>query len=351
MLSINCLGDGPVNTTQQPSNQVAITLLDEETSRNAFRDTFLALYGISEPVIPLNRISQWEALVKQLHLEHLPVNDQGSAIFGGYFYNFTTPVPTQAEIETALDVGKRTGSTQFLVPTVRQSSDALILESYGFLRIPAMTNAIFDIETSVDRDYSNRIGKKQFKAIMKVVEAGRQEYVVEYYDEQSIAADPSLLNTLAKLHAYNTEKYKHPINFYNETVLKTIKDSTLGAHLLLVMRRAKEEAEPVQGMVCFQDRGRGHLYCMAQGTDSSRVKENQNLYLSSIYELYRYAEAQGFSKVHIGRGVPKFKQERLGVNRFDILDHWVKSSCPDMITTISEAAHRLMEQQLKTFRK
>src|SRR5689334_21177664 len=97
-------------------------LVETSPVRAAFQALFQDLYEVQRPELPLGRVMHWHDVARQMGLAENGVESSVTRLLGGSFYNTSTPAPTPAELDAALDEGRARGIQQFLVPTVRNTA-------------------------------------------------------------------------------------------------------------------------------------------------------------------------------------------------------------------------------------
>ena len=299
-----------------------INLLELPENRAVFRRLFNIAYGTSEPILPLERIMHWQTVKEKLPVQTPELDKTQTLVFGGFFYNFSTPRLTEAEIATGLELGREKNISQFLIPTVRDDIDDSLLLKKGFKKIPWFVESIFDIESGVDTDLRKRVGAKRSRELIRLAEESAQNYSYEWLDAKSLQTIPGLIPQIAELHRQNIEKYRHTVNLYPAEVLAAILQSPLSSHLTILCRRENRSQALVQVAICMKDDQRKQLYVLVQGKDYSHDSAGLNLYNSLFYEFYRYAAQFGLKTVYLGRGNHDLKK-RLGANRFRVLNNWI----------------------------
>ena len=113
---------------------------------------FKELYAIHEPILPLGRLLQWTDMMRKLGIPPTDLDRADTLIFGGFFYNTSTPVPGSGDIRRHLEWGRTDGVSQFLIPTVRNSVNSDALLSEGFVSFPWLVEAAYDLREGVHAD-------------------------------------------------------------------------------------------------------------------------------------------------------------------------------------------------------
>jgi hypothetical protein len=302
-------------------------LVEDPEARGAFAMLFNELYGIDDSVLPLGRVLHWADTARRFGLQGMTINQVPTCVFGGCFYNTSSPAPTAPEIEEILAEGEAKGAQQFLVPTIRNSADTAALRERGFLRIPWVVESIFEIERGLDADLERRVRRHRFRSIEKVTLRAEARYPALFYESADIAANPTVLDTVADLHAHNMAKYQHALNFYSAPLLRRLWTSPLGQHLLFCIRSDATSGEAVQASISLVDRPRRQLYHLVHGIHREKIASGYNLFIATVYQVFAYAERNGITTINLGRGAPQQKL-RLGVNRFHLLNNWILNPSP-----------------------
>lgn len=304
-------------------------LLEERRSRRAFKRLFLEAYGKQDPILQLREIVHWAAVKTSFDVEELEIDHLPTFVFGGYFYNTSTPSPDHRELSEALVEGRALGAAQYLIPTLRSELEQSLLREFDFFPVPWFVESIFELERGdLDETLSDRIGAKALRALLRVVCRAREQYEFSWHDAATLQLNPSLLRESSSLLQMSGSKYCHSIDLYSERTLSELVRSPLGTNLLIGLRRDKHSRKAVQTVICLLDRARSHFHALMCGRDYSVSSTGQNLYDSMYYEMYQLCESLGVQSVYLGRGNPALKR-RLGCNRTRILWNWLKSEHPN----------------------
>jgi hypothetical protein len=317
-------------------------LMEASQAQRVFMALFQELYSIPEPVLPLGSILHWADVVRRLGVPDTTLNHTTTQVFGGYFYNTSTRVPSPAEIEEALDLGRASGVSQFLVPTVRNTAAPERLLAHGFRCIPWFIESIFELQDGVDSDLEARLGRSRHKSIVRVSRKVEKQYPARFYELADIESVPAILETAAALHECNVRKYGHALNFYSASILKRLCTSALAEHILICIRRDKDTGEAVQASISLIDRRRRQLYWLVQGIFREKVTQGYNLFIADAYQLFIFAERNGVREINLSRGGQEQKR-KLGANRFILLNNWILNPSPDAAVEISTITARCKE--------
>lgn len=294
----------------------------------AFAELFLKGYGIDKPVIEPDRLVHWQAQM-QLLKERAGLNPSqlGAAptfVFGGYFYNFSTPPPGAAQIAAALELGRGLGARQFLVPTVPAGADARALEAAGFLPLPCFEMATFNAPRGIEEGLRANAGGARFRELRRMTRRAAETHSTRFVGAADLDAEPALVPEIARLHELNLVQHGFDVNFFPAAALDFLRASALRDNLLVLLRVERETGAAVQTMICLVAEDTRELFALAQGIDHERVGREINLYAASFCELYEYGFARGVRVFHLGRGGAQNKR-LIGADEFHLLNHWIRS--------------------------
>jgi hypothetical protein len=305
------------------------TLLEAPGSRAALRDAFMKLYGVTLPYLPPTKVMHWAATVKRLGVDVPTLDGVPTWFFGGHFYGSSSPTPTGAEIAEGLREGAAQGAGAFMIPGVRRGAHDALLAEAGFSSIPWFLECVYERREGFDADLRAQIGGDWYRGVLACVKKAEKFYDIAFYSAEDARQDPTILDTVARLHECNVIKYGHPLNFYSRALLEQLMGSELGDKLLLCIRRDRETGEAVQTYISLLDRARSEMYLLVQGIDQDKVRKGQNLYVDHAYRLLKYGEEAGVRMVNFARGAQDQKR-RLGANRFFVLQNWVHHTGADI---------------------
>ena len=300
-------------------------IMDRPSTLAFFRKLFDDTYEVGRPLLPPRRILHWIDMARAFGVDNLALHDRPTWVFGGYFFNTSSPVLSPETLELELERGRAFGAEQFLVPTVRDESDCASMRSLNFRPYPWFVEAIYEVRDGVDRDLQDHVGRRRHKNITTLWDRANMDYIVIKCLGSELRLRPGLLDQAAELHGRNIEKYGHEINFFDAEKLRTLLDSPLGDYLLICLRSDKKSGVAVQASISLVDSDSSEMYQLVQGIDHSLVRPGHNLYIADTYELYRYAEDCGIKTINLGRGDAAGKR-RLGANRFNLLNNWLLAS-------------------------
>jgi hypothetical protein len=331
--------------TQTASGPYRRPLVEAPWALTVFRELFMQLYAVREPVLPLERIMHWPA-APAVDSPQAHIDEAVTAVFGGFFYNTSSPPPRAAEIEICITRARAAGAHQFLVPTVRDTADAGTLAQHGFIPIPAFIECVYDMDSDVDNDLREHVGRRRHKQIVRLAERARQFYDLAIYSAAGLHDSPQILGTAAALHDCNRRKYGHRLNLYSEPILQRLLGSPLGDHLLICLRTDRVSGVPVQASISLMDRGSSQLYMLVHGIRHEAVRPGMNLDIADIYDLYKLAEREGIAEINLGRGMPEYKRS-LGATRFVVLSNWLRTesaAADPQLAALSEAGRLRLQR-------
>jgi pimeloyl-ACP methyl ester carboxylesterase len=305
-----------------------------------WRELFLDLYDLPDPVLPLGQVMHWPG---PSGIARPALDGEPTLVFGGFFYNFSTPPPAAEEIDERLEEARARGIGQLLVPTVRETADAGALAEREFVAVPAFVECVFELEAGVDADLRARVGRRRHREVLRLVARAEERYAVEYYDAARLRTEANVLELAATLHDFNRRKYGHRLNLYAEPILRRLLDSALGDHLLIAVRSERASGTPVQASIALIDRSRAQLYLLVHGIRHDLVPSAVNLDIADTYQYYRLAEREGVTEVNLGRGSPEYKRN-LGAHRLHLLENWVRTGAPDAQRELAAAARMASER-------
>jgi hypothetical protein len=309
------------------------TLLDEPGTAAVFRDLFLRLYGLGEPLVALERIMHWNATIRRLGASVPALDGATTWISGGYFYGTISPSPTESSVAEALDAGGRRGAEAYLVPAVRRAG-ARPLAHAGFAPIPWFIECVYEMRASLDADLRAQLGSSRYGGLQRIVKKAERDYETEFHSSEDARREPAILDTVAALHECNVRKYGHALNFYSRELLERMMASELGDKLYFCIRRDRETREAVQTFIFLLDRQRSEMYNLVQGIDRDKVRPGQNLYVDTTYRVLRYGAEAGVRMINLGRGA-QLQKLHLGANRFYVLDNWVRNGRPSAAAEVA----------------
>ncbi|MFH0908267.1 MAG: GNAT family N-acetyltransferase [bacterium] len=317
------------------------SFIHRESTLRVFRDLFLKGYGLSHAVVEPDRLVHWQAQTQDLRekagLEPSPLGRIPTLVFGGYFYNFSSPAPSSETIAAAIDEAKRLGARQLLVPTVRDIDDSSDLTAAGFRPLPCFVESIARLGPDLDADLRARVGADRFRQIKRMVRRVERQYEFLFLRAADMEQDSGLVAEIARLHGLNISQHDFGVNFFRSEALQHVLQSPLRDRLLVGMRCDRGDGAPRQAVITLLCEETGELFALAQGIDHEHVAREMNLYITLYYRLYEYGAAHGAHVFHLGRGAQDEKR-RLGANRYVLLNHWMKSDEPGFAGEIERLA-------------
>jgi hypothetical protein len=314
-----------IDTTSRAS---VAPFVQQPVALRAFRDLFTSLYGLREPVLPLCKVLQWYDGVRRFGAADHELHTVPTAVVGGWFYNTSTPAPTQPAVAEWLTEARRAGVEQVVIPAVRRAATDSVLERSGFVGVPWSIEAECTLESGLDAHLRRQLGRDRHEGIRRIARRAEQRFHARYYFASELRQHPALIDTVARLHGCNVRKYEHAANFFSAPLLRQLLDSPIGDHLLVGVRYDAGTGSPVQTSISLLDRSSRQLYWLAVGIDHDQVSPQVNLFVADYYGVAALAHEHGIRTINLGRGNPVQKR-RLGANRFYVVQNWVRATSPD----------------------
>ncbi len=324
-------------------------MIHNPAALQVFRKMFLCAYGLSEPVLPLGRIIYWESQMERLRQRfgRAPTGPGQWKVLlaGGYFFNFSSPVPPASALHPALSAAAHAGVERVLVPAVIDAPDAAAI-AVGFHGVPCFTEAWVEFgERSVDEHLRAQLGGRRYRDLLRVTRKAHDAYDWQLYDGAALRSAPEVCARIADLHALNLQQHGLCLNFFTVPVLDTMLSSMLAPSVRAIVRHDRRTGQPVQMILTWVDAMGGDVYVLAHGIDHDRVPRDQNLYRAMFVELMRRGQDEGAGRVFLGRGSPAEKR-RIGANRFRLLYHWMHGPDPDGdLATLTDLTVQLEREQ------
>lgn len=305
----------------------------------AYAGVFQAGFQIPGKVFTLEQLVHWKVHMGLIGCLDFQVNRMPTSIFGGSIYNFSSPAPSQAAITEALDGMLQEGAKQCFVPTIRSLESCGPLLDAGFRGVSCFIESVCELDGGVDDVLATRVGGKRMREMRRLHRKAAEQYNLVLYSAADIQNDETLVRIAASLHGCNVEKYGLPSNFYNESVLRHLVRSEIQDKIRVGIRYRKSDKQPVQVLVLLLSPGTSELFFPVQGIARDHVAPDHNLYIASMYDVYRIAAQYDLRHVHLGRGnhAAKF---HLGANKFYLLKHWIYSPDADVHRELAEIERR-----------
>jgi hypothetical protein len=294
----------------------------------AFERLFLAGYGLTRPVLPLERLIHWQAHMEVLAglAGHRPgrLGTVPCLVAGGYFYNFSNPAPEAEALAGIRDRARAEGVGLIVVPTVWDDDADEPLARDGYVPVPWFVESAFELKGDLEDELRRGVGPARFRELRRLWRKANREYGLRWMSAEDMEREPAWIAELARLHDLNMRQHGFSINLYSEAVIRALLDSPLRCRVAAGFRVGPADGRAVQCMLTMRYPESGELYYLVQGIDHDRVPLGHNLYVAGVYDLFAYAEAHSYRSVWIGRGAHDTKR-RLGANRFLLQNNWFRT--------------------------
>jgi hypothetical protein len=321
------------------------TFLSQSSSVQVFKRLILQHFGLEDPCLQLKHIPQWLGFLRNINLSETILSNASTYLFGGYFYNFCSKVPTLENVEREILNARECKASLIMIPTVPNLPQAEFLKELGFIKIPSYieSRVIFNYD-SLEHLLLKNLGRKRFLQLMREHEFCNQKYVFSFFHPEKNESDGTIIEDAVNIHRYNCIKYNHPLNFYNKKSLYIMLSSSLNINLRIGIHYEKDSMEPRQAGFFFLDDIRSQMYFMAQGISTKNTPPLENLYISLFFKVFRLAENLGYQEVHLGRGGHRNKK-RMGANQFILLNNWIYP----LNSSLKENTRNLAKESTKFF--
>jgi Acetyltransferase (GNAT) domain len=290
-------------------------------ARDTYRTLFCQMYGKPRPVVALSEIIHWWAIVRELGLGHLAINQQTAYVADGYFYAVHLSQPKQRQVKWAFAEARAHSADWVLFPVVRPDPPAAALGTAGFQAVPWFVEAEYRVRAGVDDDLCAQLGKLRYRDLRRLVRRADEEYTHQILSGEELA-DAKTLMTFDRLHQMNLEKYGHRHNHLSLPALRVLLESPLGGRLRLFLRRPRAGGDPVQAALGLLDGSGRTMTLLAQSINRDAVLPRQNLYKAYFYQTYQWGVANGVEVFSLGRGA-ELKKLDMGANTFYRLDNHI----------------------------
>lgn len=313
---------------------------------DAFRDLFCVAQRSAVPVAPFDRLAHWMSPARALVEGGHAYADAPVFVPAGYFYQLSASAPKADEIDQSLAAAREHGAAYVMYPCVRHDADRGALVGRGFQPFPWFIESSCLRSGDLEAQMRAQLGSDRFRQIRRSLRRYHDDYETEIVVGQAAAA---LVHEFDQLHQRNLEKYGHRVNFYERAVLDRMFASSLGDNTFLFFSRDRRTATRVQGLLGLLDHAKQRVQLLVAGIDRSAVRPGHNVYLSAIFALYAWGEANGFSLFDLGRG-KQLDKVRLGANRFRLLFNYVRGvdrPLHEDLVVVQEAARRKAEADLR----
>ena len=297
------------------------TLLEEEKNLSTFKELLFKKLHKDPPTLFLSDIPQWSSFIKGMDLKKDEIGHLKTYLLNGFFYNFSSPLPSSSQIKEAL---KESNHCDFImIPLVRRNDEHRFLKELGFFEIPMFTESILKLEPPLQNQLKKFAGSKQIKNLRRLSRYAQEEFTLQIFKTSAFYENMKAQRDFIALHKMNAFKYKHPLNLYDEESIDFLIKSPLRENIGCAIRYTKENHIPVQAALLFFDEKRRHIYVMCQGIDPLFQRPPQNLYMSLFFDLFSWAENHNYQEIHLGRGSLDIKK-KLGCNIFYELFSFIK---------------------------
>jgi hypothetical protein len=325
-------------------DHTATSLMETREALDLFRTILLEKLGIRVPIVLLKMIPQWQGFLKSLGVETGALSQLPTQLLGGYFINFSTPVPAPDDVRQTI---AESGAKQFVVPTVRAEYTGLL--DLGFVALPAYIESAIFLQGSLEATLRNGISARRYLDLRRITRNAEKDYEIQFYEQAELLANPDLIDVAARLHEHNVEKYGHSINIYDAASLNLILHSPLGRHLVVGITRERNTQTPVQVLIALLDSERQDLFFLVQGIDRKTVSTDVNLYSASYLQLYRFAETRSVQRIFLARG-KHLEKKRLGANQFFVLNNWIRTESDACLAELAKLRRLAVASQQATLR-
>lgn len=305
--------------------QSTVSYIHDRQDDEVFRRVFSLLYGTGGPIARLGDIIHWRAGVESLGLGGLSLNSAMAFVPNGYFYRAYTPAPSAAEIAKAHQEAAEWEAAWTLYPAVRDQDDTRALTAAGFMALPWFIEAEYRVRDNLDTDLRAQLGASRHREILRLVRRADEQFVTTMTQGREALIDVGALESFDRLHQLNLAKYGHGTNHFSAAILRILIDSPLGPQLCVIQRR-RHDGATVQAVLALVDDGNATVHLLVHGIDHARVPPGQNLYATSLYEIFRWGLQRGIATFNLGRGAEHVKLN-LGANVFHVLANHLARVC------------------------
>jgi hypothetical protein len=312
------------------------------------------LYGTGEPIARLGEILHWRAGVDSLGMSELALNNAVAFVPSGYFYRAHSPAPSGTQIATAQQEAAARDAAWALYPTVRDQDDTRALKAAGFIALPWFIEAEYRVRDDLHTDLRTQLGGGRHRELLRLVRRVDERFVTTIAQGREAITSAGGLESFDRLHQLNLAKYRHRANHFSAAILRILVDSPLGPRLCLIQRQRRQDGTTVQAVLALVDDERATVHLLVHGIDHARVPPGQNLYATSLYEIYRWGLQRGIATFNLGRGAERVKLS-LGANVFHVLvNHLAPTAvqarrntrAKDELVSLRDAASRRLDMML-----
>lgn len=310
------------------------SLMENLPARDSFRQIFLSCLGIDKPVVQLSNLPHWRAFVQQKGITTPVVNSLPTLLLNGFFYNFSSAVPTASELQAGIKLANSLGAKQILIPSIRDDANIQVLLDAGFMRLPAGEENLVEIETEMAESLRLRVGTRRFRELRRLFHKAESGFTLEIFKAKEILLYPQLLEFFVSLHKLHADRHQSPINIYSQATVFKLLETSLAPCLRFLFRRCRQHSKVVQVGLLLESSESDTSYYLTQAIARHQVGSGQNLYAATFLSLYFRAAQRELRYVNLGRGS---RQEKinLGASIFLPQSHWILSFEPNARDEIS----------------
>jgi hypothetical protein len=279
-----------------------------------FEQALLLSINKNEAIVRPSDIPQWQA--------NDNVIEEETFVQHGFFINFYTPAPTFEEMTSILEkFVEHTAASQCVIPCIRETGETTaLLRQWGFLPGGEGVESLFTITLGVDQDLRERVGSKRYRDIIRMAKRANEIYSFEIMDTALI--DDEMLARFQYLSTRHCQRHGTAINIYNQYVQDLMRQAKNTNFKWFIRRDSQGKIMQFGNLaICSVNR---EIYYLNQAIDHDMVSSNINLYVSSFYEVFLFAENNNYKEIHLGRGGVDNKL-KVGATKQFLQHHWVIS--------------------------
>ncbi len=291
--------------------------MHEKPFLSVAESVFKNVNGLHDSRCRLKDNLYWQAMLKNTPVRVPKLCEKETWIRGGYFFNFSTPVPTSEEMSLWCDPKN---PTPVLIPGVTEPVTPEA-EKIGFGSIPAFVETAYEIVGDLEGTLKSRLGGKDARELLRLRRRVQEEYILESLNTNQLLQQTDLFSEVVRLLLLNSEKHGAKTALYQESSLKQLLESSISDSIRIFLRRNRQGIA-VQALFCYDDRTNKELFYATQGIDHEKVEPKHNLYTTAYLDLFELAEREGYKRVWLGRGKEKDKL-RIGANYARNLYYWI----------------------------
>lgn len=296
----------------------SVPLFEAADADIVFRRLFCALYGSAEPNVALGRIIHWANVAHGLSASTTALDDCVAHVPSGYFYAPQTAAPVPDQVPSLIEQGGDARADVTLIPVVDRAKAATLRDA-KFIELPWFVESRFISEGDVHASLRAQLGGDRYRRLRKQARKADAEYAFSIHWGESAKA---WIPTFDRLHRQNLAKYGHRSNHFAPSLVEMLFDSPLGARVGIALQTVRATGEAVQACLLAHDDHARMISLIVHGIDHDRVPRDQNLYASTIYDVYCWGAERGVRVFSLGRGAPNVKAS-LGANVFRPLANYV----------------------------